>query len=300
MSTITNIPVHLILPGDNDRKSFNRQSLEDLAASIKQHGLAQPITVRPGVGGFQIVAGERRFRAISEILRWDTCPAIVRDLSDEDASAIMLAENTGRIDLNPIEEAHGYDKRIRQFGWSIERIAQTAGVSADQVKRRLTLLGLSPAVQTLVAIDGIPLGHAEAMAKLDSNRQLIALRIMQEGGNPSLSIFRGIVNRLFEEQAQDTLIDLSTFYIEQLKLQANLPTRGKAAITGAPTRSDLPTVSFVSSDNTASVIDRWISSLLRMDMTSEASVVGTLYSALVRGNFLSVPPHAILVSEVTS
>ena len=123
MSTITTTPVPLIPPGDNDRKSFNRPSLEDLAASIKPHGLAQPITVRPGVGGFQLVAGERRFRAISEILRWDTCPAIVRDLSDEDASAIMLAENTWRIDLNPIEKAHGYDKRMRQFGCAIERIA---------------------------------------------------------------------------------------------------------------------------------------------------------------------------------
>ena len=108
MTEIANIPVSSIAAGNNDRKEFDPVKLEELAASIAAHGLAQPITVRPLSGlipGFEIVAGERRFRAISRVLQWDTIPAIVRDLDDEAASAIMLAENTGRADLNPIEEA---------------------------------------------------------------------------------------------------------------------------------------------------------------------------------------------------
>jgi ParB family chromosome partitioning protein len=89
---------------------------------------------RPVGEGYEIVAGERRYRAV-KLLGWIHIPAIVRELSDEAASAIMLAENTGRADLNPIEEANAYQRRVTTFGWSAERIADVAGVSKDRVTR---------------------------------------------------------------------------------------------------------------------------------------------------------------------
>lgn len=97
------VPVAQIVPGNNDREEFDAVALRELADSIGQHGLAQPITVRPYGQGFQIVAGERRWRAV-QLLGWETIPALVRPLSDEEASAIMLLENIQRAELNPIAE----------------------------------------------------------------------------------------------------------------------------------------------------------------------------------------------------
>ncbi len=304
---IVEIPCEQIIPGSNDRKIFDQAKLEELAESIRQHGLAQPITVRPlptGTAGlfgsqgpaattYQICAGERRFRAISQVLRRPTAPCIVRVMDDEEASAIMLAENTGREDLNPIEEANAYQVRVERFGWSTARIAQTAGVSEDLVKRRLSLLRLAPEAQHLVSFGHLPIGHAEAMTALDHNRQRIAIRIFQQSKGIPLAQFRHIVGELLAEQSQDSLFGLESFWVAQVK-QQDLPRRGKHAFTGAPTRVDLPPVEAGQADSAAVVIDRWIAGLLEKGLQNEAAVAGTLYDALVRLNYLAVPQNALL------
>ncbi|NIV38016.1 MAG: ParB/RepB/Spo0J family partition protein, partial [Anaerolineae bacterium] len=263
MTEIRNLPCSKVVAGNNDRKVFDRHGLEDLAASIAEHGLAQPITVRSVNAHFEIVAGERRFRAISEVLGRDTIPCIVRELSDEEASAIMLAENTGRADLNPIEEANAYHTRIDAYGWSPERVAKVAGVSADLVKRRISLLSLTTEIQHLVANSHLPLGHAEAMTKLDSNRQRIALRVFRESKNGMpLSHFHPVVGQLLEEQSQDGLFDLENFWVEQAQAGAELPRKGKRAVTGAPERKDLPPVHIQSRDTAATILDRYIAELI--------------------------------------
>ena len=112
-----------------------------MSTTLSQDRIARVhlITVRP-LGdlftGFEIMAGERRFLAISQVLGWDTIPAIVRELDDEAASAIMLAENTGRAGLNPIEEAQAYQSRIERFDWTPGQIADIAGVSTDLVRHQ--------------------------------------------------------------------------------------------------------------------------------------------------------------------
>jgi ParB family chromosome partitioning protein len=183
MTQVTLLPVSHIIAGNNDRKTFDAAKLTELATSIASHGLAQPITVQPCGDHVQIVAGERRFRAIAHILKWETAPCLIRELSDEEASAIMLAENTSRADLNPLEEATAYQERAHRFGWSFDKIALTAGVSAELVKRRISLLTLNDDIQHLVAGGHFPLGHAEALTDLDANRQRIAVRIYRESKN---------------------------------------------------------------------------------------------------------------------
>jgi ParB/RepB/Spo0J family partition protein len=296
MTEIVEIPVEQIAAGNNDRKRFDPVKLEELAASIREHGLAQPITVRPlpVPDAYQIIAGERRFRAIAQVLLWPTAPCIVRIMSDEEAAATMLAENTGREDLDPIEEANAYQVRIQRFGWSVERLAEAAGVSPDLVKRRLSLLRLTDDAQRLVAFGHIPLGHAEAMTPLDHNRQRIALRIFQQSKGLTLAQFRHIVSELLAEQSQDALFSLESFWVEQVQQQEELPRRGKHAFTGAPIRSDLPSLQASQNDSAAAVIDRWISSLLENGFTEEAAVAGTLYENLVHMNYLAVPPSATL------
>ena len=297
MTEIIEIPCNQIIPGSNDRKVFDQARLEELAASINEHSLAQPITVRPMGEVFQIIAGERRFRTISQVLKRPTVPCIVRQMNDEEASAIMLAENTGREDLNSIEEANAYRVRIERFGWTPARVAQTAGVSEDLVKRRISLLKLVAEAQHLVAFGHLPIGHAEALVGLDANRQRIALRIFQESKGMTLAQFRHIVSELFAEQSQDSLFDLQNFWIQQVQTN-ELPRRGRHAFTGAPVRQDLPPVeSHSASENTAVIIDRWIASLLERGYRAEAETVGVLYDSLVKLNYLAVPPNSMLVGK---
>jgi len=125
MSQIHQIPVEKIIVGNNDRKQFNQQGLAELATSIAEHGLAQPPTLRPVIDGmYEIVAGERRTRAMRDVLKWKFIPAIVRDLDDQQASAIMLIENIERKDLNPMEEAQAYSERMKRFAWRISQREQ--------------------------------------------------------------------------------------------------------------------------------------------------------------------------------
>ena len=204
---ITQIPTSQIQPGNNDRQTFNRVKLQELADSIKANGLAQPITVRPHKGHYEVVAGERRLRAISELLGWSEAPCIVREMTDEEAAAIMLAENTGRVDLNPIEEARAYQARIAAYHWSIEDVATNAGVSVQMVKNRLSLLKLADDIQHLVANGHFPIGHAQLMSSLDHNRQRIALRVYREKAL-AFDAFKPVVSKLLEEQQQESLFNL--------------------------------------------------------------------------------------------
>lgn len=289
MTAIRNLPVSKIVPGNNDRKFFDPAALADLAASIAAHGLAQPITVRTFGSDWQIVAGERRFRAISQVLQWPEAPCIVRDLDDEQASAIMLAENTSRADLDPIEESRAYQERMSRFEWSTAKVAEVAGVSEDVVRRRLLLLNLHPDVQHLVAKKHLPLGHAETMTKLDANRQLIALRIYREAKAMPLNTFIRVVSDLYEEQAQDALFDLESFWMEHAAQMAATPVRGKKAVVNVPTRPDLPAPEMKTTDTTSAVIMRYILHLDAQGLRQEAATIGTLYKALIHSNSMALP-----------
>jgi ParB/RepB/Spo0J family partition protein len=292
--------VSQIDPGTNDRRSFDPAKLAELAESIRQNGLAQPITVRPLAGRFQIVAGERRFRAVRDLLGWPTIPAIVRVLDDATASAIMLAENLNRVDLNPIEEAQAFDVRIRHLGWTEQQVADAVGISLEIVRRRLSLLALVPDAQFLVAKGHLPIGHAECLVRLDVNRQRIALRTLNDSARlPTLAVWRSFISQLLEEQAQDAMFDLAAFFTEAFAQPEDLPRRGKRAVVGAPVRHDLPPITVKPTDSTADILDRWIAALLSAGHAVDAATVGTLYTTLVHANFMTVPCSATLLSQET-
>lgn len=295
--TVTTIPVEQIAPGNNDRKAFDAERLQELADSIRLHGLAQPVTVRPFRDAerpeimFQIVAGERRYRAIRDLLKQPDVPCIIRPMTDEQASAIMLVENMSRADLTPIEEANAYRDRMNKFGWTDVSTAEKAGVSTDRVRRRLLLLQLAPEIQKLVAQGQFPLGHAESLAMLDINRQQIALRVYSESGGMPLLAFRAMVGQLRAEQDQESLFDLGNLWVEQVKEMRDKPRRGKLAVTGAPVKADLPAVEVTNTDTAASVIDRYIAKLLAEGLEADAAAIGTIYDGLVKANFLAVPAN---------
>lgn len=209
MTQVQCIAVRDIARGNNDRTTFDAGALEELAASIREHGLIQPITVRPSGDGYEIVAGERRFRACTELLGWAEVPCIVSELSDDHAAAVMLAENIARADLDPIDEAQAYSSRIA-LGWTVDDCANRGGVSTVRVQNRLKLLSLRDEVQGLVRSGDLSMGYAQMLggAELDANRQTVAVRLLRENPTPTPGWFRRIVGTLQAEQAQESLFDL--------------------------------------------------------------------------------------------
>ncbi len=207
---IERLPLETIRPGDNDRTVFDPAALQELADSIKEQGLLQPISVRRVDGHYVIIAGERRFRAC-QLAGMTHIDAIVQDMNDEAASLAMLKENVSRKDLDPLDEAQAYQRRITDFGYTPEVLARLAGVSEKRVKGRLALLTLRPDIQELVRNGHLALGYADilANARLDANRQLLAIRALRENPAPTPAWYRRVCGELVEQQAQDAMFDLS-------------------------------------------------------------------------------------------
>ena len=146
------------------RKEFREEDLEELEASLKATGLLQPITVRrPAVGaGFELIAGERRLRAATR-LGWTDIPAIVRDIDDRTLLTLALVENLQRADLNPLEEADGYQRLIDEFGLTQGQVAEIVGKDRTTVANTMRVLALPPSVRRMVADGQLTLGHARAI-----------------------------------------------------------------------------------------------------------------------------------------
>ncbi len=162
------------------RKYFDDQTIETLAQSIAKQGLIQPITVRPKGSVYEIIAGERRWRACQKIAK-SPIPVIIQQVSDETALAIALIENLQRQDLNAIEEAQALNRLIDEFNLTHQQIAEILGHSRAHITNQLRLLQLEPEVQNLLSKGLISIGHARCLIGLETNTQIeIAEKIHQQ------------------------------------------------------------------------------------------------------------------------
>jgi ParB family chromosome partitioning protein len=175
--TLCTLPVDVIQRGKyQPRVDMHQESLQDLADSISAQGVVQPIVVRAiGAGRYEIIAGERRWRA-SQLAGLHEIPAVVREVEDRAAIAIALIENIQREDLNPLEEARALDRLIKEFELTHEQCAEAVGRSRAAVSNLLRLLDLEDAVKTLVEQGQLEMGHARALLALSGNMQLEAAR----------------------------------------------------------------------------------------------------------------------------
>jgi ParB family chromosome partitioning protein len=164
------------------RREFDAEALAELEASIRENGLLQPLVVRPVGAGFELVAGERRLRALTGLGR-ASAPVIVRDLSDEQMLLLALVENLQREELNAIEEAVAYQRLIDGFGLTQNEVAGRVGRSRSTVANSLRLLTLPAEVQEMLASGSLSAGHARAVLSLDSEAEKLQLarRISAEG-----------------------------------------------------------------------------------------------------------------------
>ena len=156
--------------GNSPEKNFDDESISALAESIKQHGILQPLLVRPYGSGYQIVAGERRWRA-ARMLGLSEVPVQIKELSDLEAMQIALIENLQRENLNPVEEAKGYSELVESFGMTQEDVAKTVGRSRSSVANAMRLLALPNEVLEMLENGELTVGHGKALLAFDDEEK---------------------------------------------------------------------------------------------------------------------------------
>ena len=184
-SALRSIPLTQIRPNPlQPRKEFKPEELADLEASLRVSGLLQPVTVRPAPrgGGFELIAGERRFRAAQRI-GWTEIPAIVKDVDDRMLLSLAMVENLQRADLNPIEEAEGYEQLIRDFSLTQQEVADIVGKDRSTVANTLRLLALPATVRRLVWDGQLTVGHARALLGMGDETRIadLAREVVAQG-----------------------------------------------------------------------------------------------------------------------
>ncbi|MGZ3214988.1 ParB/RepB/Spo0J family partition protein [Paracoccus sp. T5] len=179
----TLVPIEQVTANpDQPRRSFDPEALQELAASLKQRGILQPLIVRPhpqDAGLFQIVAGERRWRA-AQMAQLHEVPVIIRDMSDTEVLEVAIIENIQRADLNAIEEAASFRQLMDRFGHTQERLAEALNKSRSHIANLLRLLNLPDTVQEMVKDGKLSAGHARALITAPDSAQL-ARRVAEKG-----------------------------------------------------------------------------------------------------------------------
>ena len=164
------------------RKVFDETALQELAASIKEHSVFQPIIIKKSIKGYEIIAGERRVKA-SKLAGLDEIPAIIRDFSDDEMMEIALLENLQRENLNAIEEANAYKKLLETLELTQEQLSNRLGKSRSHITNMIGILNLPEEVQKLLSSKEISAGHARIISKLENEEQQISLakKVVDEG-----------------------------------------------------------------------------------------------------------------------
>ncbi len=214
---------------DQPRKNFDKAALEELANSISQNGLLQPILVREyGEGRYQIIAGERRFRA-SKIAGLTEIPAIILDKDDRDVAEIALIENIQREDLNPIEEAMAFKALASDYGLTQEELSQKIGRSRSAIANTLRLLDLPSEVLTMVASGELSAGHARTLLGLKYKEDIIPLAEKIQVYDLSVRAVEEEVKKLnkqkrnvVEQEDSDEPVYVDYFREMEIKLQSHL------------------------------------------------------------------------------
>lgn len=171
---LRHVPVELVFPNPNNpRRNFKDDELEELARSVREKGLLQPIVVRPRREGegYEIVAGERRWRA-SQRAQLHEVPVLVRELNDGEALELAIMENIQRSDLNPLEEANGYQQLIDRFGYTQQQLADSIGKSRSHIANTLRLLALPGEVRVHIETGALTAGHARALIATEAPKEL--------------------------------------------------------------------------------------------------------------------------------
>lgn len=199
---VTEAPVAKIRPNPyQPRREFDEAALQELAESIKEHGIISPLIVRKSIKGFELVAGERRLRAAKEV-GLAKVPIIVKEYTDQQLMEIALIENLQREDLNPLEEAEAYEKLIQHYSYTQEALAKKLGKSRPHVTNILRLLQLPDKIKELVTQGALSMGHARALIAVEDHE--LQWKLASE------TIAKGLSVRQLEELVQQMNVSRET------------------------------------------------------------------------------------------
>ncbi len=201
---------------DQPRKRFSTESIATLADSIREHGILQPILVRPiESGGYQIVAGERRWRA-ARMLGLDEVPVNIKELSDVETMQIAIIENLQRENLNPIEEANGYNELIETYGMTQEQVGKLVGKSRSAVANAIRILALPEKILKLLENGDLTVGHAKALLTYDDDEMKIAIANRAAGGGMTVRQLEKMVQKSAENQGKRHPLDekIDNYFVE--------------------------------------------------------------------------------------
>ena len=203
------------------RKSFDDDAIASLADSIKTHGMIQPLVVRPYMGTYQIVAGERRWRAAREAAV-EEVPVIIKDLTDSEAMQIALVENLQRENLNPVEEAAGLKELADKYNMTQESIAQITGRSRSAVSNSIRLLGLPDEVLELIKEGLVSVGHAKVLLSIEDENLVINLASRVAEGALTVRALENIAASLKKEKKEPEKLSDSYFREMEISLKESL------------------------------------------------------------------------------
>ena len=240
--------VDIVPNKDQPRKRFNEAALSELADSISQHGVIQPLLVRPLSGGtYQLVAGERRWRA-SRIAGLKEVPVVIKELSDEEASVIAMIENLQREDLNAIEEADGIKYLMTKYGLTQEEVSERVGKSRSAVANALRLLKLPESVSEYVRDGIISAGHAKALLPLKDEEKMVSLCNTIIKDNLSVRETEKIVKMMTTEKKNKKKKSRDKFF-DEVELSLNETLKRKIKINSTSKNKGTITIEFFDKDD---------------------------------------------------
>lgn len=235
------------------RKNFDEQKLNELADSIKEHGILQPVILRKKAGTYELVAGERRWRAAQKA-GIEKIPAIIKDLSDSDVMEIALIENLQREDLNPLEEAAAYKKLIEEFGMTQEKLSKRVGKSRSQIANTVRLLNLDDEIKELISEGKMTAGHARALLAIEDKKERLRLaRKISEDNMSVRQIEETVKIKTQEKRKSKKNEDVNPAFVEiSERLQRSLGTKVK--IKGSEKRGKIE-IEFYSEDELERILE---------------------------------------------
>lgn len=236
------------------RKQFDEQALSELADSISEHGVLQPLLVRPLIGGgYQLIAGERRWRA-SRLAGLTQVPVIIKELSDTEAAVISLIENLQREDLNPVEEALGFASLMKDFNLTQEEAAQKVGKSRPAVANALRLLKLPEKVLDMIRENKLSAGHARALAAIEDKKTVIAAANLIAEKGLSVREAEKLVKTLTAEKKTKPARKTRNSFFDEVELSLNQSLGRKAkVITNGNKESGTLELAFYDKDDLARI-----------------------------------------------
>lgn len=240
--------VDIVPNKDQPRKKFNEAALSELADSISQHGVIQPLLVRPLSGGtYQLVAGERRWRA-SRMAGLKEVPVVIKELSDEEASVIAMIENLQREDLNAIEEADGIKYLMTKYGLTQEEVSERVGKSRSAVANALRLLKLPESISEYVRDGIISAGHAKALLPLENEEKMVSLCNNIIKDNLSVRETEKIVKMMTAEKKNKKKKSRDKFF-DEVELSLNETLKRKIKINSTSKNKGTITIEFFDKDD---------------------------------------------------